>query len=99
MTWLCITLSPRMAGSGRESAVYLNRPDSIGLVVLAAEVGDLVLAHHPAQGVLQFGQLHEEIVFGMKPRGYLRALVIEAQPFLDPTHPGPLSEIGKQYEV
>src|SRR4051812_36885209 len=62
---------------------YLMRARSCLLVVLNAEVGDLLFAHQPAQGVLELGLLDEEVVLGVEPRGRLRALEVERQPLLD----------------
>src|SRR5258706_10231968 len=53
------------------------------LVVLDAEVGDLVFAHHPAQRVLELGLLDEEIVLRIQAGGHLRALKVEGEPFLN----------------
>ena len=44
------------------------------VVVLAAEVGDLLLAHHPAQRVLELGQLDEQVVLGIEAGRRHRAL-------------------------
>ena len=35
------------------------------VVVLAAEVSDLVFAHHPAQRVLELALLYEQVVLGV----------------------------------
>ena len=64
------------------------------VVVFAAEVGDGFFAHHPAQGVLELGQLDEHFVLGIEPGGGLRALVVEAQPFLDTAEPGALPSVS-----
>ena len=68
-------------------------------VVLAAEMGDDVFAHHPTQRVLQLGELNEQVMLGVKARCDLRALVIEAQPLLDATHAGALCKVAQQDEV
>ena len=47
---------------------------SVAVVVLAAEVGDLVLAQHPAQCVLELGELDEEVVFGVEVGATIGAL-------------------------
>ena len=47
------------------------------LVVLLAQVSDLVLAHQPAQRVLEFRVLDEEIVLGISRRRELRAQTYE----------------------
>ena len=60
---------------------------SLAFVVLAAEVGDLLLAHHPAQRVLQLGLLDEQVVLGVQAGGHHRGLVVEAQPLLDAARP------------
>ncbi len=52
-------------------------------VILDAEMRDLLLAHQPAQRVLQLRLLDEEIVLGVEALGKLRALEIERQPLLD----------------
>ena len=72
---------------------------SVVLVVLPAEVGDLLLAHHPAQGVLQLGELDEEVVLGVEARRNHRRLVVEAQPLLDAAQAGALGEIAEQHQV
>src|SRR6267143_6468009 len=53
------------------------------LVVLDAQVRDLIFSHHPAKRVLELRVLNEEIVLGVQARGGLRTLEIEGQPFLD----------------
>ena len=62
-------------------------------------MGDLVFAHHPAQRVLQLGELHEQVVFRVEARGNLRALVIERQPFLDAAEARALGEVHEEHEV
>src|SRR6476659_3659860 len=52
------------------------------LVVLDAQVGDLLLTHHVPQRVLELGVLDEEIVLGIHPRRHLRALEVEGAPLL-----------------
>ena len=68
-------------------------------VVLAAEMGDDVFTHHPTQRVLQLGELNEQVVLGVEARCNLRALVVEAQPFLNATHASALCKVAEQDEV
>jgi hypothetical protein len=53
------------------------------VVVFEAEVGDQVFAHDVAQRVFQLHGLDEEVVFGIKAGGGLRALKVEAEPLLN----------------
>ena len=62
----------------------------VRVVILATKVCDLVLAHYPAQSVLQLGELNKQVVLGVKARCNLRALVIERKPFLNTTQTGAL---------
>src|SRR5213083_393535 len=62
-------------------------------VVLDAEVRDLLLAHQPAQRVLELRLLDEEVVLGVQALRKLRALKVEGQPFLNPRQSGAAGEI------
>ena len=79
---------PRRDESGEESTDGEHESDF--LVVVASEMRDDILTHHPTQRVLQLRQLNEEIVLGIEARSNLRTLVVEAQPFLDATESGAL---------
>src|SRR4030065_641518 len=65
-------------------------------VVLRPEVGDEVLAHPVAQGVLQFGGRDEQVVLRVQPRRHLRALEVEREPLLDPLLSGPGRKVHEQ---
>src|SRR4051812_18154267 len=52
------------------------------LVVLDAEVRDLLLTHQPAQRILQLGVLNEEVILGVQPGRGVRTLEVEREPFL-----------------
>src|SRR6266446_6646318 len=69
------------------------------LVVLDAEVRDLLLAHQPAQRVLQLRLLNEEVVLGVQAGGELRTLEVEREPFLNARQSRPAGEIEEQREV
>src|SRR5207248_5552902 len=69
------------------------------LVVFDPQVGDLLLAHQPPQGVFQLGLLDEEIVLGVQTRGGLRALEVERQPLLDPRQPRAVRQVEEQRQV
>src|SRR5712692_2811334 len=69
------------------------------LVVLDAEVRDLLLAHHPAQRVLELRVLNEQIMLGVEALGKLRALKVEGEPFLDARQSRAAGEIEEQREV
>src|SRR6476620_1554744 len=56
-------------------------------------VGDRLLAHPLAQGVLELGLLDEQVVLGRHRRRRLRALEVEAQPLLDAGLAGPGREV------
>src|SRR4051812_24171379 len=69
---------------------YFMRARSCLLVVLDAEVGDLLFAHQPAQRVLELGLLDEEVVLGVEPGCRLGALEVEREPLLDAGEARPL---------
>ena len=69
------------------------------LVVLQAEVRDLLFAHHPAQGVLELRLLDEEVVLRVHSGSVLGTLEVEGQPFLDALHAGSLGEVEEKSEV
>src|SRR6266852_5233776 len=69
------------------------------VVILLPQVRDQVLAHHPAQRVLQFHQLNEQIMFGIQiGRGH-RRFEIETQPLLNPSHARALRQIQEQNKI
>src|SRR5216117_1625918 len=68
-------------------------------VVLDAEVRDLLLAHQPAQRVLELRLLDEEVVLGVQALRKLRSLKVEGQPFLNPRQSGAAGEIEEQREI
>src|SRR5688572_8456660 len=53
------------------------------LVVFDPQMGDLLFAHQPPEGVFQLGLLDEQVVLGIETRRVLRALKIEREPLLD----------------
>src|ERR1039458_1893867 len=63
------------------------------VVVFLAQVGDQVLAHHPAKSILELHGLDEQVVLGVKLRGAHGRLEVEAEPFLNAAHPGALRQI------
>src|SRR6266550_3281260 len=69
------------------------------LVILDAEVRDLLFAHQPAQRVLELGVLNEEVIFGVKPGRGVRALEVERQPFLNPRQPGTPRQVEEQRKI
>src|SRR5436189_6368542 len=68
-------------------------------VVLDAEVRDLLLTHQPAQRVLEFRLLDEEVVLGVQAGGELRALEVEREPFLNARQSRPAGEIKEQCQI
>src|SRR6185295_3398788 len=69
------------------------------LVVFDAQVRDLLFPHHPAQRVLEFGLLDEEVVLGVQAGGALRALEVEGEPLLDAGQAGPMRQVEEQRQV
>src|SRR5882762_8102607 len=69
------------------------------LVVLQAEVRDLLFAHHPAQGVLELRLLDEEVVLRVHRGSVLGALEVEGQPFLDALHTSSPGEVEEKSKV
>src|SRR5690606_10035224 len=66
------------------------------VVILVAQVGDELLAHHPAERVLQLHELNEQIVLRIElGRGH-RALEIEAEPLLDAREARALRQIEEE---
>jgi hypothetical protein len=55
------------SASARLAALFLE-------VVVHPEVGDLLFAHHPAQGVPELGLLDEKVVLRVEPGRDLRDL-------------------------
>src|SRR6266513_5605241 len=68
-------------------------------VILDAQVRDLLLAHQPAQRVLQLRLLNEKVVLGVQTGGELRALEVEREPFLNARQSRPAGEIEQQGQV
>src|SRR6056297_419482 len=69
------------------------------VVVVEAEVRDLVLAHHPAKRVLELPVLDEDVVLRVQPGLCLRRLEVEGQPLLDPAHPAPGREVEEERQI
>src|SRR5947209_12374104 len=69
------------------------------LVVLHPQMRDLLLAHQPAQGVLQLRLLNEQVVLRIDARRVLRTLEIQREPFLDSFEPRALRQVREQDEV
>src|SRR5205809_3349372 len=69
------------------------------LVVLDAEMRDLLLPHHPAQRVLELRLLNEEVMLGVEALRELRALEVEGEPLLNARQPGARGEIEEEREV
>src|SRR5580692_8579186 len=69
------------------------------IVVFLAQMGDQVLAHHPAQRVLQLHRLDKQVVLGIKLRRAHGRFEIEAQPFLDAAHSGALGQIEEENQI
>src|SRR3954454_17880058 len=69
------------------------------VVIFQTQVCDQVLAPHPAQRVLQFHQLDEDVVLGVNLGRVQRPLEVERHPFLDAPHPRPLRQIEEQHDV
>src|SRR5262245_11803721 len=69
------------------------------VVVFLTEVGDQILAHHPAQRVFQLHGLDEQIVLWVELRAGHRRLEVEAQPLLDAAEARALREVEKNHEV
>src|SRR5919202_521799 len=53
------------------------------LVVLEAQVGDLLLPHQVAERVLELRLLDEKVVLRLQPRRRHGALEVEGEPFLN----------------
>src|SRR5690606_19860275 len=73
--------------------------DVLLLVVLLAEVRDLLLAHEPAERVLELRLLDEQVVLRVDRRRVLRALEVEREPLLDALEPRPVGEVHEQRQV
>src|SRR5260370_41244687 len=69
------------------------------IVVFKAEMGDEFFTPHPAQRVLQFHELDEEVMLGIQTRRSHRRLEIERKPFLDAAHAGALRKIEEQDQI
>src|ERR1043166_7699009 len=69
------------------------------VVVFLAEVGDQVFAHHPAQGVLEFHGLDEQVVLGIEFGAGHGRLEVETQPLLDAAEAGALRKVEEYHQV
>src|SRR5260370_2817855 len=69
------------------------------IVILLSQVRNHILSHHPAKCVLELHQLNEEVMLGIEPGCAHRRFEIEAQPFLNSTHPCTLRKIEEQNEI
>src|SRR5206468_11471109 len=69
------------------------------IVVLAAQVGDQLLAFQVTEGVFQLHQLDEEIVLGVKTGRVHRTLEVEREPLLDAVHVRALGQVEEQRHV
>ena len=69
------------------------------VVVFLPQVRNQILAHHPAQRVLQLHRLDEQIMLGIQARCGHRGFEVEAQPFLDAAHSGALCQVEEQNQV
>src|SRR5262245_14850586 len=68
-------------------------------VVLDPQMGDLLLTHQPAKGILELGLLDEQIVLGIEAGSGLGTLEVEREPLLNPAQSGALSQIEEQRQV
>ena len=69
------------------------------VVILAAEMRNLIFVHDPAQGVVQLLELYKQVMLWAKARRSLWALVVERQPLLNAAEAGTLCKVGVQDEV
>src|SRR5215469_1494260 len=73
--------------------------DIVLVVVFGAEVGDELLAHHPAQSVFELHRLDEEVVLGIQLRRAHGRFEVEAEPLLNAMHSGALGQVEEEDEV
>src|SRR6266536_2952907 len=69
------------------------------LVVLDPQVRNLFLTPQVAQGVLQFGELNEEVVLGVEEGSAHRALEVEGQPLLNAAEATALRQVEEEHQV
>src|SRR5436309_15022282 len=62
-------------------------------------MGDLVFTPQVAQGVLELGELNEEVVLGVEEGSTHRAFEVEGQPLLNTAEATALCQIKKEYQV
>src|SRR5579883_1096091 len=84
------------SGPGTEAR---RRLDVLLVVVLESEVSNQLLALHPAEGILQFHELNEDIVLGIEPLSRHRRLEVEGKPLLNASHSRALRQIHKQHQI
>ena len=60
----------------------MNSPLTRLVVILHTQVGQRVLLHQPAEGVLELPMLDEDVVLWIKARRCLWGLEVEREPFL-----------------
>src|SRR6185437_4113419 len=77
----------------------LRRLDVILIVVLESEVSNQLLALHPAQSILQFHELDEDVVLGIESLSRHRRLEIERKPLLNASHSRALRQIHEQHQI
>src|SRR5215510_7217438 len=84
--------APRQTGEGLRTADYpppvwwgpISSAQHLALlIVLDPQVCNLLLTPQVAQGVLQLGELNEEVVLGVEEGSAHRALEVEGQPLLN----------------
>src|SRR3989338_6369357 len=93
------TTAKSSASIPEKSASASSVTSALVLVVLDAEVRDLLLAPQPAQRVLELGLLDEQVVLGLEPGGGHGALEVERQPLLDALHARALRQVREQRQV
>src|SRR6185437_6646463 len=71
----------------------------LSVVVLVAEVSDLVFTLHPPQHVLHFNELNEEVVLRVQTGRRLRALVEERHPLLHALEARAAGQVHHQCQV
>src|SRR5436853_3275034 len=69
------------------------------VVILEAKVCDQILAPQMTQGILEFHQLNEDVVFGIQTRGRHWRFEIKRQPFLHALHTGALREVEEERQI
>src|SRR5215471_12891553 len=69
------------------------------LVILNPQMGNLLLTPQVAQGVLELGELNEEVVLGVEEGSAHRAFEVEGQPLLNTAEAAALCQIKKEYQV